>query len=194
MNTCLDIVDVSTWGGDVENADFLAGQLRLLEENVREAKAGLKGDASGSVRHGGDDVTNWWEQPVDESIFDPPLPRHVSFHLCIADAAIVLTLRTLSPSSQPDSMPDSGFMHRFNLGDKLAVALGAVKPPMHDEADQTFMYRGEEVIVKEKVRVETQDPSLMAALAKLASLERVVKMSRQALAIVMGRDMSDEEI
>lgn len=84
-------------------------------------------------------------------------------------------------------------MPNFGFRDRLAVALGAPRPPTHDEVDQTFTYRGEQVQVKEKVRVESQDPSLMAALAKLSSLERVVRMSRQALAIVMGKDVSDEE-
>lgn len=200
VNTCLDIVDVSTWTGDKHNANFIAGQLKLLEENIKDAKGALKG---------GEGLRPWCEEPADESVstpspcrhqvvdynqvFDPPLPHSVSFNLSIAEAAIVLTLRTLAPATPRPSTPDSSFIPRFNLGDRLAVALGATKLPTHDETDQTFNCRGEEVTVKEKVRVESQDPNLMAALAKLGSLERVVRMSRQALATVMGKDMSDED-
>ncbi|KAF2104058.1 hypothetical protein NA57DRAFT_70270 [Rhizodiscina lignyota] len=188
INSCLDIVDVSTWTGDAKNADFISGQLRLLEENIREAKGTLKG---------GPDIPNpWWEDPLDENIFDPPLPHYLSVNVAVAEAALVVTIRTLSASSPQPSTPEthqSTFVPNFGLRDRLAVALGATRPPTHDEIDQTFTFRGEQVSVKEKVRVESQDPSLMAALAKLSSLERVVKMSRQALAIVMGRDTSDDD-
>jgi hypothetical protein len=117
-------------------------------------------------------------------------------HVTISEAALAVTLRTLSASSPRPATPDShqsSFVPNFGLRDRLAVALGATRPPTHDEIDETFTYRGELVSVKEKVRVESQDPSLMAALAKLSSLERVVKMSRQALAIVMGKDISEDD-
>lgn len=47
---------------------------------------------------------------------------------------------------------------------------------------------GQEVKVREKVRVESQDPSLMAVMAKLSALEHGVAVSRKALDIVMGKD------
>lgn len=45
INTSLDIIDISRWTGDAKNAQFIAGQLRLLCENMLEAKKGLKGAA-----------------------------------------------------------------------------------------------------------------------------------------------------
>lgn len=62
---------------------------------------------------------------------------------------------------------------------------------MHDEADRTFVYAGREVRVREKVRVESADPSLMAAMAKLAALEHTIGMARKSLGIVMGDDVDD---
>lgn len=59
---------------------------------------------------------------------------------------------------------------------------------MHDEVDQVFTFKGQEVKVKEKVRVESQDPNLMAAMAKLNALERSVALGRKALDIVMGQE------
>ena len=45
--------------------------------------------------------------------------------------------------------------------------------------------------VREKVRVESQDPSLMAVMAKLSALEHGVGVARRSLAIVMGVDEED---
>ena len=60
INSCLDIVDVSTWTGDAKNAGFISGQLLLLEEHICEAKGFLKG---------GTDVQKpWWEDPLDEDV------------------------------------------------------------------------------------------------------------------------------
>ena len=68
------------------------------------------------------------------------------------------------------------------------MAIGASKTPTHDEADEDFVYRGESVRVRAKLRVESQDPSLMAMMAKLAALEHNVALARKALDIVMGKD------
>jgi hypothetical protein len=74
------------------------------------------------------------------------------------------------------------------LRDSLAVALGGTRTPAHDEADRTFKYKGQDVRVKEKIRVESQDPALISASAKLNALEHSIMLSRKALNIVMGRD------
>jgi hypothetical protein len=42
INSCLDVVDVTRWAGDKHDASFIAGQLRLLDVNLQEAKAALK--------------------------------------------------------------------------------------------------------------------------------------------------------
>ena len=76
----------------------------------------------------------------------------------------------------------------FSIRDRLAQALGGPKAPLHDEANDIFIYKGQEVRVKEKVRVESQDPSLMAAMAKLGALEHSVALSRRALDVVMGKE------
>jgi hypothetical protein len=111
------------------------------------------------------------------------LPSNVSFHLFVSDAALLLEIRTLEAHSAADDSY-AGFSFR----DRLAVALGGARPPSHDEADRTFKYRGQEVRVKEKIRVESQDPALMSAMAKLNALEHSIMLSRKALNIVMDRD------
>jgi hypothetical protein len=53
--------------------------------------------------------------------------------------------------------------------------------------DEVFMYRGEEVRVREKVRVEgSADPSLLSLGAKLGALERTVAERRKGLEVLMG--------
>lgn len=77
-------------------------------------------------------------------------------------------------------------------GLSLRQRLGfAARLPEHDESDQVFMYRGQEVRVREKVRVESQDPSLISVMAKLGALEHGVSVARRNLAIVMGADEED---
>ncbi len=55
-----------------------------------------------------------------------------------------------------------------------------------------FVYRGQEVRVREKVRVESQDPSLMAVGAKLSVVGHAVEGWRYKLGIVMGEEMEGE--
>lgn len=73
----------------------------------------------------------------------------------------------------------SGFSLRQRLG--LAPRL-----PEHDEAEQVFTYRDQQVRVREKVKVESQDPALMAMMAKLSALGHAVAVWRHNLSIVMG--------
>ncbi|CAO2657613.1 Nn.00g037390.m01.CDS01 [Neocucurbitaria sp. VM-36] len=176
INSCLDVIDVATWGGDATNANFVAGQLQLLHDHIQEARQALRGYS--------DVQTLWWEYPIDEKTFDPPLPSNVSFHMFVFDAALVLEIRTLELHNAGEKSSLTG----FSIRDSLASALGGTRAPVHDEADRTFKYRGQDVRVKEKIRVESQDPALISASAKLNALEHSVMLSRKALNIVMGRD------
>ncbi|TKX19055.1 hypothetical protein C1H76_8946 [Elsinoe australis] len=187
INNCLDVVDATRWTGDANNADYISSQLRLLHENVQEARDELKG--------GSDKIKTWNEEPLAKQIFEPPLPGPVSLHLAIADAALIFTVRTLEPapegSSTGASTPNSTHnqsISGLSIRDRLAQALGAPPAPRHDEADEVFTYRNQLVKVREKLKIETQDPSLMAALAKLSALEHTVALSRRALDVVMGRE------
>ena len=92
----------------------------------------------------------------------------------------MLTVRILEAA---DAVPD--------LKSRFAIAFLGPQKAEHDEADKIFTYRGKEVRVKEKIRVESADPSLMAAMAKLAALEHGVGMARCCLATVMGVEMEE---
>lgn len=200
INGALDVVDAARWTGDSNNADFISGQLRLLHENIVEAKAALKGWTENQKA--------WYEDPVPTDAFTPPLADSISFHLSISEAAILLNIRTLesafphSGTNTPLSFTSasSAQSHQthhsytgFSIRDRLTAVLGGGRQVFHDEAHEVFMYKGQEVRVREKVRVESQDPSLMAAFAKLGALEKNVALSRRGLDVVMGREMEVEE-
>ena len=123
---------------------------------------------------------------MDADTFDPPLPANVSFHMFVFDAALCLEIRILE--SKADEEAASASFTGFNFRDRLSSALGGTRPPAHDEADKVYKYKGVHVRVKEKIRVETQDPTLISASAKLNALEHSLMLSRKALDMVMGRD------
>ncbi|KXT00555.1 hypothetical protein AC578_5239 [Pseudocercospora eumusae] len=189
INACLDVVDATQWTGDSKNPNFISGQLRLLHDNIQEAKSALKGWT--------DNQKAWHEDPMHENAFNPPLPANVSLHVSVSEAAVLLFVRTLelaypntgtnTPSSR--STPSGGASSTgFSLRERLGAVLGGGQKAFHDEAHEVFTYKGMEVRVREKVRVESQDPSLMAAMAKLGALERNVALSRRALGVVMGQE------
>ncbi|KAK3064816.1 hypothetical protein LTS18_003676 [Coniosporium uncinatum] len=189
--SCLDVVDVSTYTGDPANANFISGQLQLLDENLQEARNALKGDpgplaAPTTTAGGSSNNINmpWFDNSAEEASFEPPLPGTLAVTTSIADAALRLEVRTLE-------RVHSSSHHKISFRDQLAVALGGARTPTHDEANETFVFRGQEVKVKEKVRVESQDPALMAAMAKLGALERTLGLGRRALGVVMGMEGED---
>jgi Rogdi leucine zipper containing protein len=154
---------------------------------------------------------------VAASIFDPPLHPNLSLHFTVHDAALVMTVRTLVPLGSNPHTPSSGsgtatttttgtgtgtgtsssdfpsLTSGFNLRDRL-FGLGHAKTPTHDEMGEVFLWRGrEEVHVREKVKVESADPSLMSVAAKLSALEHEVRRWSFNLGVVMGEEEEEEE-
>jgi len=193
INDSLDIIDVSRWTGQSTDAPFISGQLKLLHDHLNEAKICLKGPIAGqdlSLVPG----SQWWTTSVEPGVFKPSPSELLSLHFTIQDANLVLTIRTLAPATPggtPTTPVEGSFsLSGFNLRNRL-LGLGP-KLPNHDEMGETFEWRGkQEVIVREKVRVETGDPSLMSVAAKLSALEHEVARWRLNLRIVMGQDEED---
>ncbi|KIY00145.1 uncharacterized protein Z520_03830 [Fonsecaea multimorphosa CBS 102226] len=187
LNDSLDIIDVSRWTGQSSDSSFISGQLKLLHDHLREAKACLKGPVAGT------DISSipgaeWWTNSPDENVFQPPLGEHLSLHFTIQDANLVLTVRTLAPTSPggtPSTPAEGSFsLSGLNLRTRL-LGLGP-KPPNHDEMGEIYEWRGrQDVIVREKVRVETSDPSLLSIAAKLSALEHEVGRWRMNLRIIL---------
>ncbi|MCJ1232110.1 hypothetical protein MMC14_000059 [Varicellaria rhodocarpa] len=193
INQCLDVVDISTWTGDAHDAHFISGQLRLLLELIQEARQTLKGGEPS------DALGKWWESCLDENIFSPTPPPTLALTLSIHDASLILHIRTLqliapsSLSTTTTTTPSTSFLSA-DAGLSLRQRLGlAAKLPEHDESNRIFIYKGQEVRVREKVRVDSQDPSLMAVMAKLSALEHGVRCARRGLGVVMMSGGEDDE-
>ena len=56
-----------------------------------------------------------------------------------------------------------------------------------------FAWKGEDVKVKEKLRVESQDPCLMSVMAKLTALQYEVLKWIASLKVLMGDEDSGSE-
>ena len=195
MNDSLDIIDVSRWTGQSTDPSFISGQLKLLHDHLREAKVCLKGPVPGA------DVAaipgaEWWTNSPDENVFQPALTENVSLHFTIQDANLVLTIRTLAPTSPggtPSNLAEGTFsLSGLSLRTRL-LGLGP-RPLNHDEMGEIYKWRGrQDVIVREKVRVESSDPSLMSIAAKLSALEHEFARWRMNLRIILTGTNEEED-
>ncbi|KAK5936916.1 hypothetical protein PMZ80_010854 [Knufia obscura] len=194
INDALDIIDISRWTGSSIDASFIWGQLKLLHDRLTEAKTCLKGHGSGVAPLDVPGI-DWTKDSVPDEVFDPRLPNSLSLHFSIQDANLVLTIRSIVPAS-PGGTPNTPSESAFSLsGLHLRNRLLGISPrlPNHDESGEVFEWKGkEDVIVREKARVETGDPSLMSVAAKLSALEHEVARWRFNLNILMGKGDDDD--
>ncbi|KAG7124328.1 hypothetical protein HYQ45_011653 [Verticillium longisporum] len=149
--------------------------------------------------------------------FAPPLSPNISFHLFLQEATLVLALRALEPADAPqhfglklglalgtyrrlehDEM-DHVYPFRYSrltAGGSRHVHRGASverRPTGFHEADNDLGpgSGAVDVYVREKVRVETADPSLLSLYAKLLALGNTLAQARRNLAAVMGEELDD---
>ncbi|CAG8975796.1 hypothetical protein HYALB_00008237 [Hymenoscyphus albidus] len=199
LNSALDCVDITRWTGDRNSAPFITSQLHLLHSILLEAQAvstapSLVAPRPGtpnplpvaprtSGEAGNENNPPWYESIVDPQTFTPALPPTLSLHLLPTASSLILTIRVLETTAAPPSA--------FN---KFAHAIGVQRRLEHDEMDGLFMWKGEEVRVKEKVRVESGgDPVLLVLGVKLQSLEKAIEASRCNLRLVLGLDAEDDD-
>lgn len=192
---------------------FLSAQLRLLSQSLSESSSILKGPPLTTSD------PSWTTRSVAPSHFQPPLPLQngrvpiLSFHLGVQDGSIVLWLRSLEDASAPQTL---GTKLAFAIGtarrlehdeaDRVfgfcceeggdghehgsrpgSSSGGPNKTPSSGAGGRKEM----DVHVREKVRVESADPSLLSLAAKLTALGHVLDMARRNLAAVMGEELED---
>jgi hypothetical protein len=126
------------------------------------------------------------------------LPSSLAFNIYISEAALVAELRTLDSLPSLDLNKSSfslkaldipspfGFKKRF----ATAVGLrgGSADQTQHNaesNPEELVVYKDTDVRVREIVRVESQDPKLMAAWAKLCGLEHVLSTTVKSLRLLM---------
>lgn len=187
INEALDIIDISRWTGTSSDASFISGQLNLLHSRLLEAKQCLKGHTAGNTTPVAG--IDWTVDSVPDEIFEPRLPGGLSLHFYVQDANLVLIIRSIVPAT-PGGTPNTPSESAFSLsGLHLRNRLLGIAPRLsnHDETGEVFEWRGsQDVIVREKSRVESGDPSLMSAAAKLSALEHEVARWLFNLNILMG--------
>ncbi|PHH87924.1 hypothetical protein CDD83_8227 [Cordyceps sp. RAO-2017] len=176
------------------DAPSLASTLSLISDSIADSIALVRGPPPD-----GPDAA-WQTASCPAHHFAPPLPAKFSFHVGLQESSLVLSLRTLESAEAP-----------VHFGTKLGLAIGTVRRLEHDEMDLVFRYspagdgsaepkRGpaaqmpdaapapgtELVYVREKVRVESADPSLISLYAKLGYLNSMLSQTRNNLTTVMS--------
>ncbi|KAG5929278.1 hypothetical protein E4U42_006412 [Claviceps africana] len=176
-------------------APSLASALKVVAESIAESRALLRGP-------GHDPDPAWQTSSCPAHHFTPPLPPNMSFFVALHDSSLVLWLRALEPADAP-----------VHFGTKLGLVIGTVRRLEHDEMDVLFRYHPEgdgrceprrgaatpraehstgpvdDVYVREKVRIESADPSLISLASKLGQLGHMLGAARHNLAAVMGDDL-----
>lgn len=145
----------------------------------------------------------------------PPL----SFHLAIQDSCLVIWLRSLEPADAPVNFgtklalaigttrrlehDETERIFGFCCGTELdhhththasspgALARHTSYPTSGTVGGGPSTRKEVDVFVREKVRVETADPSLLSMSAKLTALGHTLGLARRNLAAVMGEELED---
>lgn len=105
------------------------------------------------------------------------------------EGALVVELRTLDFISSHDHDVSASvrrlFGHALGFG-TVGVGGGAHRPGVYEEIGKVFTWDGKgQVRVKDKVRVESQDPKLMAVLVKVRVLEHSIRDATVRVEVVM---------
>lgn len=98
--------------------------------------------------------------PPEPGLFSPPLPPGLVVDFYLEDSSVVTDVRVISEVSGDDSTAEdkhsaAGFFSSIGIKPKKAPVLNFVE------------YNGKHVLEVERVRVESQDPNLISATAKL---------------------------
>jgi hypothetical protein len=203
-------------GAGTVDPKFLSSQLRLLSDYLAESIALIKGPQLADQPSNPVPDTAWTGGSVPPSCFNPPLPSNLSFYLTLQDASLVLYLRALEPADAPVAFGTKfalaiGTARRLEHDEADRVfafcpegadaqspitASGSIRGNLHrtrsgGHGGGMGKGRGTEtqVYVREKVRVESADPSLMSLSAKLGALSHTLNLARKNLAVVMGEDV-----
>ncbi len=202
----------------ISSPQFIAAQLRLLSQSLAEASSLLKGpaltaaDPSWTTRsvppsHFTPSITHTTANAAPQ----------LSVHFAIQDSCLVLWLRSLEPADAPVNFgtklalvigtarrlehDEAERVFGFCCSDEqeqkelLQASRGSARASGADREPAplggTREKKEVEVYVREKVRVETADPSLLSMAAKLTALGRTLATARRNLAAVMGEELED---
>lgn len=202
LNQSLDLLSVLLSSDNPPDPGSLAQTLTLLSESLSASAELLKCSNPGPHAH-----PSWQLHSCPPDQFSPPLAPNLSVYLSLQDSCVVLCIRALEPVHAP-----------VHLGTRLGLAIGAVRRLEHDEMDTVFTWDPagcdtadskrdkpvvtphhrssdlEDVYVREKVPVDSPDPSLISLYSKLGFLSHMLAQARRNLAAVMGTDLEEEKV
>ncbi|KAI0848519.1 RAVE subunit 2/Rogdi [Daldinia vernicosa] len=157
--------------------------------------------------------TAWTTNSVSLGHFTPPLSRNLSLYVTIQDACLVIYLRALEPADAPVNFgtklalaigttrriehDEADRVFSYRCDDESRIDSGASTSEHHgnhssNSSEGTEGNKKEvEVYVREKVRVESADPSLLSLSAKLSALGNTLGLARRNLAAVMEQDLEE---
>ncbi|RFU72694.1 hypothetical protein TARUN_9571 [Trichoderma arundinaceum] len=181
-------------------AQALSSGLRLLSDSISSSITLLKGPPLNEPD------TNWTTQSCPSSHFTPPMTQNFSFYMTLQECSIVLFMRALEPVDAPvhfgtklglaigtyrrlehDEM-DIVFKYKpggDDLSDTRRISANhGIEPPAAARSHTHAPL--EEVYVREKVRVESADPSLISLYSKLGYLSIMLDQARRNLDAVMS--------
>ncbi|KAH6605245.1 hypothetical protein Trco_006952 [Trichoderma cornu-damae] len=181
-------------------AQALSSGLRLLADSISSSIALLKGPPLNETD------TNWTSQSCPPSHFSPPLTQNFSLYITLQECSIVLFMRALEPVDAPvhfgtklglaigtyrrlehDEM-DMVFKYKPGGDDLSDTKRGSANHGVEPQAAARRRPNAplEEVYVREKVRVESADPSLISLYSKLGYLNIMLEQARRNLDAVMS--------
>ncbi|KAM0521771.1 hypothetical protein ACHAPE_002332 [Trichoderma viride] len=187
-------------------AQALSSGMRLLADSITSSIALLKGPPLNEAD------TSWTTQSCPASHFTPPLTQNFSFYITLQECSIVLLMRALEPVHAPMHFGTKlglaiGTFRRLehdevdvifkykpggdDYSDTKRVSANHTVDPPAASRPQTANTQLEEVYVREKVRVESADPSLISLYSKLGYLSIVLDQARRNLDAVMNLQLKE---
>ncbi|KAI8957479.1 RAVE subunit 2/Rogdi [Daldinia sp. FL1419] len=156
--------------------------------------------------------TAWTTNSVSLGHFTPPLSRNLSLYVTIQDACLVIYLRALEPADAPVNFgtklalaigttrrlehDEADRVFSYRCDDESQIDGTSSTSEHHsgrggNNEGSNSNKKEVEVYVREKVRVESADPSLLSLSVKLSALGNTLGLARRNLAAVMGEDLED---
>ncbi|KAG6024046.1 hypothetical protein E4U19_003993 [Claviceps sp. Clav32 group G5] len=213
LTQAIDLLGLTLSSPSPPTAPSLASALKLLSESISDSLALLKGTPQ-------DPDPDWQTSSCPAHHFSPSLPPNMSVYMALQDSSLVLWLRVLEPADAPIALgtklglaigtfrrlehDEMDVLFRYHpegdgrcepkkgsLGAAGAVAGAGANGNATPMSGGKELDPVQEVYVREKVRIESADPSLISLHSKLGQLGHMLDLARHNLAALMGEDLDD---
>lgn len=209
LTQSLDLLSLTLSRESPPDPDSLAQTLALLSDSLSESAALLKGQPLTKPD------PSWQTASCPPENFSPSLAPNISVHITLQDSCVVLCIRALEPVHAPVHLGTRlglamGTLRRLEHDEMDTIFRwdpagweaadskrdgarhsGSPVPPSSQHTDQQSEEDLEEVYVREKIRIESADPSLISLYSKLGFLSHMLAQARWNLTAVLGTDLDE---